>query len=80
MEFFSLIAIALDCAFVASIVGLMFLIHWIGFGGIFDLLTLLFVCYLVIALVYGAQIAHFLNQFYVNSFLLELKDSKHHRN
>lgn len=67
MELFSVIAIAYDCAFVACMVGLLFLIHWIGFGGFFDLLTLLFVCYLFIARLYGAQIAHFLNQFYANS-------------
>jgi hypothetical protein len=67
MQLGGLLAIAFDCAIVASMVSLLLLTRWIGVGGMFDLLTVLFVCYMVLVWLYGTQVAQFLNHFFENN-------------
>ncbi len=55
-------ALAFDFVIVASIFGLLLLRHWIGFGWILDLLTVLSISYVAIAWFCGKRFVQFLNQ------------------
>ena len=56
-----LAAIIIDFVVVGSIVGLLLLTRWIGFGWVLDLLTVFSVTFIAAACFYGRGFAEFLN-------------------